>query len=222
MPDTKSAYASLQNIRSGTPQYKKIVKHFIDHNTVFDATLTAYGYLGETTPETHEEYEYWFNENELFTPHMQDIARNAKPMRGMEIYQRIYRAKQKTIADFHRAGGTISLGTDHVSNGKHLPGFGVHRELDALVRNGIPAVDAIKIGTINGARALKIDKDHGSIERGKYADLVIIQGNPIADIRNTRNVQKVMRAGKLHDAKQLLESVKGKLGPANTAEEVNW
>ena len=222
MPDSQSAYASLQNIQSGTPQHEKIVKHFIDNKTVFDATLTAYGYLGETTPETHEEYEYWFKENELFTPYMQDVTKNAKPMKGMEIYQRIYRAKQKTIADFFRAGGTITLGTDHVSNGKHHPGFGVHRELDALVRNGIPAADAIKIATINGARALKIDQDHGSLEPGKFADLVVIEGNPIDDIRNTRNVQKVMRAGRLHDAKELLESVKGKIGPTSQDEEDQW
>ncbi len=222
MPDSQSAYASLQNIQSGTPQFKKIVQHFVDHKTVFDATLTAYGYLGETTPETHEEYEYWFDENNLFTPHMQKLARNAKPAKGMEIYQRIYRAKQKTIGDFFRAGGIITLGTDHVSNGKHLPGFGVHRELDALVRNGIPASEAIKIATINGARALKIDQDHGSIEPGKFADLVIIQGDPLNNIRNTRNVQQVVRAGQLHDTRQLLDSVREKIGPANVEEETSW
>ncbi len=222
MPDSQSAYASLQTIRSGTPEFKKITQLFIDHKTVFDATLTAYGYLGETTPETHEEYEYWIDESEFFTPHMQEIARNRKPMRGMEMYQRIYRAKQKTIADFYNAGGTITMGTDHVSNGKHVAGFGVHRELDAFVRNGIPAADAIKFGTINGARAFGIEKDHGSIEEGKVADLFVIQGNPLDNIRNTRNVQKIMRAGKVHDAKELLDRVKGKLGPANEDEEKDW
>ena len=50
----------------------------------------------------------------------------------------------------------------------------------------------------------------------------MIEGNPLENIRNTRNVQKVMRAGKIHDAKELLESVKGKLGPANEDEEKNW
>ena len=143
-------------------------------------------------------------------------------MKGMEIYQRVYRAKQTTIAAFHEAGGTITLGTDHVSNGNHLPGFGVHRELDALVRNGIPEADALRIATINGARALKIDKDHGSIEIGKVADLVIIKGNPIDRIRNTRNVQTVVRAGKVYDSAELLSKVKGKLGPASKGEESSW
>ena len=222
MPDSQSAYQSLQNIRAGTPEFEKITKHFIDNGTFFDATLTAYGYLGETTPETHEEYQYWIDERKFFTPHIQKVAKNAKPMKGMEIYQRIYRAKQKTISSFFEAGGTITLGTDHVSNGNHLPGFGVHRELDALVRNGIPAAEAIKIATINGAKAFKIDKDHGSIETGKVADLVVITGNPIEKIRNTRNVKTVIRAGKPYDSQELLEAVKGKLGPMNKEEESDW
>jgi imidazolonepropionase-like amidohydrolase len=222
MPESKSAYESLQHIQSGTPEFKKICQHFIDHGVYFDCTLTAYGYLGKRTPETHEEYEYWIDEREFFTPHMQELARNRKPMKGMEIYQRVYRAKQTTIAAFHNAGGKITLGTDHVSNGNHLPGFGVHRELDALVRNGISASDALKIATINGARALKIDKDHGSIEIGKVADLVVIEGNPLEKIRNTRNVQTVVRAGIVYDAAELLESVRGKLGPASEEEEKLW
>ena len=221
MPDSQSAYASLQSIKSGTPEWKAIVSHFIDNRTVFDATLTAYGYLG-IEPGDREEYGYWIDETQFFTPYFKELIKDRKPMRGMEMYQRIYDAKLKTIADFHQAGGTITLGTDHVSNGNHLPGFGVHRELDAFVRSGIAAADAIRIATINGARALKIDKDHGSIEAGKSADLVIVSGDPIANIRNTRNVQTVFRKGVDYDARKLLESVKGKLGPRNKDEEKDW
>ena len=221
MPDTQSAYASLQSIKSGTPEWNKIVKHFIDNETVFDATLTAYGYLG-IEPGVREEYDYWIDETQFFTPYFKNLIKDRKPAKGRELYQRIYDAKLKTIGDFHEAGGTISLGTDHVSNGNHLPGFGVHRELDALVRSGISEADAIRIGTINGAKALKIEKDHGSIEVGKFADLVVITGNPLEKIRNTRNVQTVFKQGVSHDAKTLLESVKGKLGPSSEEEEKDW
>ena len=69
---------------------------------------------------------------------------------------------------------------------------------------------------------MKIDKDHGSIEIGKVADLVIIKGNPIDRIRNTRNVQTVVRAGKVYDSAELLSKVKGKLGPASKGEESSW
>ena len=221
MPDTQSAYKSLQSIKSGTAEWNKIVKHFVDNETVFDATLTAYGYLG-IEPGVREEYDHWIDETQFFTPYFKELIKDRKPAKGRELYQRIYDAKLKTIADFHEAGGTISLGTDHVSNGNHLPGFGVHRELDALVRSGISEADAIRIGTINGARALKIEKDHGSIEAGKFADLVVITGNPLDKIRNTRNVQTVFKQGIRHDAKTLLQGVIGKLGPSSEAEEKDW
>lgn len=222
LPNSQSAYQSLQNLRAGTPAYQRIVQHFIDNGVYFDATLTAYGYLGETTPETHEEYEYWFPENELFTPYMQEVAKNLEPAKGMEIYQRIYRVKQTTIAPFHAAGGLITLGTDHVSNGNHLPGFGIHREMDVMVRSGISPSETLRIATINGAKALKIDQEHGSIEKGKSGDLVIIKGNPLANIRNTRNISQVVKAGVIHNPNQLLEAVKGNIGPADKEHESDW
>ncbi|MEM7473868.1 MAG: amidohydrolase family protein [Planctomycetota bacterium] len=222
MPNTQSAYTSLPEIRSGTPAFEKITKHFIANGVFFDCTLSAYGYLGETTPETHEEYEYWIDESQFFTPYMQKITRARAPMKGMEIYQRIYRAKRETIADFHRAGGMISLGTDHVSNGNHLPGFGIHREMDLLSQSGIPNRDVLRIATINGAKALKIEAMHGSIAVGKSADMVVVSGNPLELIRNTRNVQTVIKAGVLYDASQLLDSIRGKLGPSSKEEEGLW
>ncbi|MDA7859072.1 amidohydrolase family protein [Mariniblastus sp.] len=222
LPNSQSAYQSLQNLQPGTPAYHRIVKHFIDNEVYFDATLTAYGYLGETTPETHEEYQYWFNENELFTPHMQELVKKTDPPKGMEIYQRIYRVKQTTIGPFHAAGGLITLGTDHVSNGNHLPGFGIHREMDILVRSGISPSETLKIATINGARALKIDKDHGSIEKNKSGDLVILKANPLENIRNTRKISHVIKAGVIHNPVKLLDSVKGKIGPANQEQESDW
>ena len=220
MPANQSAYQSLQNLHSGTPEFDRICQHFIQHGVFFDCTLTAYGYRGATEPR--EEYQYWIDEREFFTPFMQEYARQRAPAEGMDIYQRIYDAKLAMIADFHRAGGMITLGTDHVSDGNYIAGFGIHRELDALVRSGIPARDAIRIATINGAKALRIDNEHGSIAIGKSADMVIVQGNPLEDIRNTRNIQQVIRAGRVYEQVELLERVKGKMGPASAEELEQW
>ena len=140
----------------------------------------------------------------------------------MELFERIYLAKQKTIVEFWKAGGQITLGTDHFSNGSFLPGFGAHREMDALVRSGIPTGQVIKIATINGAKALGIEADHGSIEIGKSADLFVVRGNPLQDIRRSRHVRQVMTRGSLHQAGELLDSVKGQLGPNTEAEANEW
>lgn len=218
MPATRPAYSSLGKITSEMPEFKKIVALYIKKGIYFDATITAYGYFGKRG----EEYDYWVDERKFFTPYIQKIVQERGRGRIMQKFEDIYQAKQKTIYAFWKAGGKMTMGTDHFSNGEFLPGFGAHRELDAFVRAGIPAAEAIKIGTLNGAKAMKIDDKHGSIEIGKSADLFVVKGNPLKNIRNTRNVKYVMRAGKLYDSKKLLKSVKGKLGPRNKAQEKDW
>jgi imidazolonepropionase-like amidohydrolase len=101
-------------------------------------------------------------------------------------------------------------------------GFGSHRELHALVLSGIPAAAALKIATINGARALNVASKLGTLEAGKLADLFVVRGNPLQDIRTTRNVHLVMKAGQLYDAAELIESAKGKMGPAGPQDESRW
>ena len=218
MPATESAYQSLAGITPDTPAFKEIVQLYLKQGTWFDATLTAYGYFGQCG----EEYDYWYDERNLFTPYIQELVKNRPRSKPMELFEKIYRAKQKTIFAFWKAGGRITMGTDHFSNGNYLPGFGAHRELDALVRSGIPAGQALRIGTINGAQALGIDDKHGSIEVGKSADLFVVRGNPLQDIRRTRQVQQVMTRGSLHKASDLLNSIKGSLGPKNESEAGDW
>ncbi len=218
MLDSKPAYETLGSITADMPEFKAIVQKFVEQGTWFDATLTAYGYFGHAG----EEFGYWFNERSLFTSHVQDMVKTKGPVQPNEQFAKIYQAKIDTIAAYFQAGGKLTLGTDHVSDGNHLPGFGAHRELDAFVRGGIPPADAIRIGTINGARALKIDQDHGSIEAGKTADLFVVRGNPLENIRNSRNVERVFRRGKIHMADQLLATVVGKLGPSSENEKDDW
>lgn len=218
MPESRSAYASLPNITADMPEFQSIVKLYLERGVWFDATLTAYGYFGHPG----EEFEPWMDERQFFTPYVQTRVAERGPTRPMELFDRIYRAKLKTIDDFWKAGGKITLGTDHFSNGHYLPGFGAHRELDAFVRAGIPAVDAIRIATINGATALGLERDHGSIDAGKYADLFVITGNPLDNIRNTRNVEHVMTRGRWYDSAALFESIRGRLGPAGESEATEW
>lgn len=217
LPDTQSAYSSLKDVTPDMPEILKIIRLYVEKEIWFDATITAYGYYGNRG----EGFDYWIDERQFFTPHVREVLKDKKH-KPMEVFEKIFHVKQKTIKAFYDAGGKITLGTDHPSDGNYLPGFGVHRELDVLVKSGIKPVDAIRIGTINGAKALRIDKDHGSIDIGKVADLFIVEGNPLKNIRNTRNGRYVVRAGELHSTNELLESVKGKIGPKNVDEEKDW
>jgi adenine deaminase len=183
----------------------------------FDATLTAYGYFGRR----EEGYDYWVDEREFFTPFVREAVLK-RTRRVDEQFEKIRQVNRKLVKRFFDAGGTISLGTDHFSGGEFLPGFSAHRELEALVRAGIPPADAIRIATQNGARAIGMGDRLGSIEPGKLADLFVVRGDPLADIRATRTVHTVMKGGVVYDTRELLESVKGKLGPESEDAAKEW
>ena len=94
--------------------------------------------------------------------------------------------------------------------------------MHAIAATGIPNAAVLKMATNNAARALGVGTRLGTVETGKFADMVIVKGNPLSDIRNTRNVQRVIKAGELYDPATLLKAVEGKLGPANEAEAAAW
>jgi imidazolonepropionase-like amidohydrolase len=89
------------------------------------------------------------------------------------------------------------------------PGIAAHWELWSFVRGGMTPVEALRAGTIESARSLGYDKDVGSLEPGKLADLVVLDADPTADIRNSDKVSKVMINGRLYDAATLNEDVTG-------------
>ena len=152
------------------------------------------------------------------------MANARLPRRPNEQFRRIYEVKLKEVKRFYDKGGAdlITVGTDHPSWGEFLSGFGSHREVPALVLAGIRPAAALKMATINGARALRMGDELGTIEAGKLADLFVVRGSPLADIRNTRQVRLVMVRGALHEAAALLESAKGKMGPATPADDDWW
>jgi imidazolonepropionase-like amidohydrolase len=217
----RPAYSSLEALDMSRPEVRAIFETFIRHGVRYDATLTAYGYYGEREAVV---FDQWADEPSFLTPHARQTVDNTLPRRVNEQFERIYHVKRTEIGAFFDAGGghLITLGTDHPSWGEYLNGFSAHRELHALVLAGIPAAAALRIGTINGARALGLGDRLGTLEAGKLADLFVVRGNPLDDIRNTRNVQLVVKAGVPYDSVVLLESVRGKLGPAGVEDEPLW
>jgi imidazolonepropionase-like amidohydrolase len=113
---------------------------------------------------------------------------------------------------FARAGGLLLAGTDPTGGGGVVPGYSNQRELELLVESGFTPLEAIRIGTLNGATFLGRADRAGSIAVGKDADLVVIAGNPATRISDVRNVQIVFKQGIGYDPAKLVESVKGKVG----------
>jgi imidazolonepropionase-like amidohydrolase len=87
---------------------------------------------------------------------------------------------------------------------------GVHMELEQLVAAGLTPAQAIHAGTGGAARILGAEKDLGTIEPGKWADLILLDANPLADIRNTRKIWRVMQYGRLVDRDLILNSVRSR------------
>jgi hypothetical protein len=212
LPPTTSAYASLSALDPDDPAVDEIIKLYIKHQVFFDATVTAYGYYGDRA----EGFDYWVDERKFLTPFARELTKDTR--QRSDQFDKIYKVKRKTIKKAYDAGVLITVGTDHPSVGEYIAGFGSHREMDALVLSGIPPAAAIKMATINGARALKVSDKLGSIEIGKFADLFITKGNPLENIRNTRNVHTVLKGGVIYDTQKLFKSVEGKYGPVSGAD----
>jgi imidazolonepropionase-like amidohydrolase len=119
---------------------------------------------------------------------------------------------RKLEIDFFKAGGTLVAGTDPTGGGGVIPGYSDQRELELLVEGGLTPLEAIKVGTMNGATYLGRADRVGSIAVGKQADLVVLDGDPSTTISDLRKVNMVFREGVGYDPAKLINSVKGKVG----------
>ena len=118
---------------------------------------------------------------------------------GAESTGRAMLAKRMAqVADMRRAGVRVLTGTDAPLRNS-TPGFGLHEELLMLTRGGMSAFDALRSATSEPARYFEMDS-LGTVEQGKLADLVLLDANPLADIRNTRRIAVVIANGRLYDA----------------------
>lgn len=128
--------------------------------------------------------------------------------KGMEeSYARGYEAMKAMVKALHDKGIPIVAGTDN------LAGFSLHRELELYVEAGIPAVDALRSATLVPARTMKMDKDLGTIAPGKLADLILVDGDPTADIRNIRRVRLTVKDGVLYNPAELYKEIGVKPAP---------
>jgi len=209
---------------SGGPrsaEMEQMIDLMLEHQVYYDANLQMYG--GINLRREHLSEMVWTNEAKYFTPYAQSLLekRGEPPPESdeAEFAQRV-----REVKSLFDAGGAnlLIVGTDEPVYTNLLPGFAYHRELLAMTYAGIPPAAVLKAATINGARALGIDSSLGSIEAGKLADIVVVAGDPLEDIKATRNVEYVIRDGVLHDPGTLLQSAEGKIGPAGPHDHADW
>lgn len=213
--DTTSAYNSLARMNPFDPRLEEIIQLYISRKVYFDPTLNTYGSIAQLDEDA---FRFWVDEREFLTPYYREIIGN--PDRGSfgDLSEKLFQVKMKVIKRYYDAGGLITLGTDRpylrqTFLGFQLGGFAAHREIQLLSEAGIPNAEVLRIASLNGAKAMGLSDRLGTIEVGKWADLIIIKGNPLISIKNTRSVHTVIKGGVVNSTARLLETAKGKLGP---------
>jgi imidazolonepropionase-like amidohydrolase len=127
-------------------------------------------------------------------------------------YATLFEKERQMEIAFYRAGGVLLAGTDPTGGGGVIPGYSDQRALELLVEGGLTPLEAIKVGTLNGATYLGRADRVGTIAAGKQADLVVLDGDPSARIEDIRNVRIVFKQGIGYDPAKLIASVKGRVG----------
>jgi imidazolonepropionase-like amidohydrolase len=188
----------------------RTIREMVDNGVALTSTLAVYELSFPGRPPLEPRFERAMAP-EAYREYMatrESIERNAES----SVMPIVFAKAQQFELQFARAGGLLGAGVDPTGNGGALPGFGDQRNYELLIEAGFTPVEAIRVMSLNGARILGNDSDLGSIETGKIADLVVIQGDPVARPQEIRSVVTVFKDGIGFDAVRLIRSVDGVVG----------
>ncbi|MGH7563088.1 MAG: amidohydrolase family protein [Gemmatimonadota bacterium] len=202
--------SSLMEVDLEGPEVQATFRDMVENGVAMTSTLAIYELLVPGRPPLEDRtLEALAPEaREDYLKSREEIEANAAESEWPELFRRA----QAFEKEFVEAGGLLAAGVDPTGLGGALPGFGDQRNYELLIEAGFTPVEAIEIMTLNGARVLGEDDEYGSIEEGKLAELVVIEGDPIADPAEIRNVRVVFRDGLGYDSAKLIESVEGQVG----------
>jgi hypothetical protein len=143
---------------------------------------------------------------------------------GRDVHAELYRLAMDNVRQAHAVGVRIVAGTDS-GDTYVFPGFAIHDELAELVRAGLPPTDALRSATIDAARFSGKAREYGSIEAGKVADMILLDANPLADIRSTGRIAGLFFNGQYLDRAaldELLAFAEDQAGSIRTNLQLLW
>jgi len=181
---------------------RELVALFKQKKTVLDPTLVAFqdlyaGVPGKITPGLEAVVE------RLPSLTQRGFLAGGLPLDGnkRELYAKAWEKLLAAVKTMWKAKLLLVAGTDHIG------GLMLHQEIALFVKAGLPPIDALKTATIDAARGMKLDAKLGSIAVGKRADLAILTGDPTADIKALRSIERTVRAGVLYTSAPLFAHV---------------
>ena len=187
------------NLDLDNPLCRELVAELARRKVYVDPTLTVFRNM-ILLPDLPEVSGH--NDNALAPRRLREfwpvyLKRNGCPQGGpLADRKREFAKFQELTGKLYRAGVPLLAGTD-APEPQVTPGFSLHQELERLVESGLPPAAALRAATLNNAAALRQDDRLGSIAPGKLADLVLLSASPLDDIRHTRQIELVIRGGKV-------------------------
>lgn len=179
---------------------KQAVAFFKQHGTVIDPTMALMEMMLRPASEPATQMEPGIAR---VAPELREqLVNGGLPPQAAEYAEKAKENDLAIIGALHRAGVPIVAGTDQA-----VPGFSLYREIELYVQAGFTPMEALQAATIVPARAMKVERDSGSLEVGKRADLDVLDANPLENIHNIRTVSSVLADGVLYDPAPLWESV---------------
>ncbi len=183
-----------------SPEARKAIQFLLEHHTVVDPTAS----WGEMAGHSKDMDVTAFEPGILkapFTLSSKYMAMGVPATESVRVHAR-NAENLAVIGALYKAGVPIVAGSD-----TGLVGYGLDREIELYVQAGMSPMAAIQAATIVPARAMKLDGDSGTIEAGKRADMILVNGNPVFNISDIRRVAKVVTNGWMYDSGKLWESV---------------
>jgi imidazolonepropionase-like amidohydrolase len=211
-PEREEELTRLEAVDVNSTAVQDLFRDLIRHKVAVTSTLPIFEAAIVERPSPQRALEVMVPEwRARVLAAMFDAAAPANRKRTALLTSLLKKGMQLEYA-FVKAGGTLLAGSDAVGIGGVLAGFADLREIEMLVAAGFTLVEAIRIATFNGAQFLGEANKIGTIAVGKQADLVVIHGDPTAQIADIEKVETVFKDGIGYDSAKLIDSVRGVVG----------
>jgi imidazolonepropionase-like amidohydrolase len=183
-----------------SPRVKSFIKLLQEHHTVVDDTLALLEILTHATNTPISTFEPGFPK---IAPELKEgLETMGVPPAAEQHAAGEFKTMLQTLRILHEAGVPVVAGTDQA-----VPGYSVDREIELYVKAGFTPMEALQAATLVPARAMGMEKDSGTIEPGKRADVILVDGNPLENISDIRKVSTVFAAGRMFQPAALWQSV---------------
>jgi imidazolonepropionase-like amidohydrolase len=207
MCDAFKQRSSLLALNKDDERMINLMKALIQHGTTVTTTPAVFA------PSTNYEMVLGGGEAALHPDVQRELKTRYDRAVGKDSSARkLFEKELYWIKKFYDMGGKLVVGTDPTGAGRTIAGYSNLWSLEILVKAGFTLPQAVMLCSLKGAEYLKRDKEVGSVEKGKSADFILIDGDLSTNVSNIRRIQWVFKDGVAFDSKTIFESVSGKVG----------